>query len=244
MSSAETEKVDLQESARDLLGVRLDAAQLEAFDLYARELREWNARFNLTTIIDPLDIQIKHFLDSLSCLKAMGRRPAGRVVDVGTGAGFPGLCLKIACPQLQITLIESVGKKVEFCRHVTRELGLQGVAIQHARAEQLGRQPEHRETYDWALARAVASLPVLAEYLLPFLRIGGRAIAQKGDTAPAEASAASAALSILGGELEQLLPVELPRVAETRYLVVISKTAATPARYPRRSGIPAKRPLS
>ena len=226
-----------------LLGLILNPRQLEAFDWYASELVEWDKRFNLTAVTDSQGIEVKHFLDSLTCLRAMGSGPTGRVIDVGTGAGFPGLPLKIVCPTLELTLVESIGKKVEFCRHVVRSLDLEGVEIVHDRVERAGHQPEHRGAYDWALARAVATMPVLVEYLLPLLKLDGRAVVQKGETGPAEAHTAEGALRILGGRVDQVIPIELPTVAECRYLVVVIKTAATPDKYPRRPGIPAKRPL-
>lgn len=233
----------LREAAQSVLGLQLTTQQVEVFDRYASDLLEWNRRFNLTAITDPAGISIKHFLDSLTCLLAMRGRPTGRAIDIGTGAGFPGLPLKIMCPSLRLTLVESTGKKIEFCRHIVQSLGLESVELIHARAEDLGRKEEHRQAYDWALARAVAPLPVLVEYLVPFVKIGGRAIAQKGETGPAEAQASEKALRLLGGHILQLLPVELPGVAEARYLVVVEKTAATPSEYPRRAGIPSKRPL-
>lgn len=231
------------ERARALLGLSLSSAQRHAFERYAAELLDWNRRVNLTAIVEPEAIGIKHFLDSLTCLLAMRGQTAGRVIDIGTGAGFPGLPLKIVTPALQLTLVEATGKKADFCRHIVDLLGLDGVEVLHARAEEVGQMPAHRQAYGWALARAVAPLAVVAEYLLPLLRLGGRAIAMKGESGPAEAQQAEAALRVLGGTLRQLLPVELPGVAESRYLVVIEKTAATPAAYPRRSGVPARRPL-
>ena len=230
-------------TAASLLGLKFKPRQLEAFDWYASELVEWDRRFNLTAVTDSQGIEVKHFLDSLTCLQAMGPVPSARVIDVGTGAGFPGLPLKIAYPRLELTLVESIGKKIEFCRHVVRSLGLEGVEIVHDRVERVGHQPEHRGAYDWALARAVASMPVLVEYLLPLLKLGGRAVIQKGETGPAEAHTAEGALRILGGRVDQLIPIELPTVVESRYLVVVVKIAATPDKYPRRPGIPAKRPL-
>ncbi len=225
------------------MGLKFGPQQLGSFDWYASELVEWDRRFNLTAITDSQGIEVKHFLDSLTCLQAMGPGPTGRVIDVGTGAGFPGIPLKIACPRLELTLVESIGKKVEFCRHVVRSLGLERVEIVHDRVERVGHQSEHRGVYDWALARAVASMPVLAEYLLPLLKLNGRAIIQKGETGPAEVHTAEGALRILGGRVDQLIPIELPTVVECRYLVVVIKNAATPDKYPRRPGIPAKRPL-
>lgn len=234
---------ELAQVAQTLIGIRLSPSQLDAFCQYERELLEWNARFNLTAIQDPSKIRIKHFLDSLTCLIVMRDRPMERIIDVGTGAGFPGLPIKIACPSIHLTLVESVGKKADFCRHVARKLGLDKVEVLQARAEEVGHQPAHREKYDWALARAVAIMPVLAEYLLPLVRIGGGMIAMKGEGAHAETQSAGHALRILGGQLNRLLPVTLPGVADERYLVVIDKVAATPPQYPRRVGIPTKRPL-
>jgi len=231
-------------TASSLLGLKFKPHQLEAFDWYASELVKWDRRFNLTAVTDSQGIEVKHFLDSLTCLQAMGPGPTGCVIDVGTGAGFPGLPLKIAYPRLELTLVESIGKKIEFCRHVVRSLGLEGVEIVHDRVERVGHQSEQRGVYDWALARAVASMPVLVEYLLPLLKLGGRAVIQKGETGPAEAHTAEGALRILGGRVDQLIPIELPTVVEKRYLVVVIKIAATPDKYPRRPGIPAKRPLN
>ena len=238
-----TESDAFSQMANELLGVKLSAHQIEAFDWYAKELCSWNQRFNLTAITDPTEIYIKHFIDSLSCLLIEGFRPPGKVIDVGTGAGFPGIPIKIVYPQFQMTLVESIGKKLEFCRHVCISLGLEGIDFVQARAEHLGRDGAYREQYDWALARAVAVLPVLVEYLLPFLKLGGEGIVQKGETGPAETHSAETALVILGGEIKQVVPVELPRVAETRYIIAVDKIARTPEKYPRKPGIPAKRPL-
>ncbi len=231
------------QTASDLLGVNLTFHQIEAFQWYANELRSWNQRYNLTAITDPDEINIKHFIDSLSCLQVERFRPPGNVIDVGTGAGFPGIPLKIVYPQFKMTLVESIGKKMEFCRHVISSLGLDGIDFVQARAEHIGKKVAHREQYDWAIARAVAILPVLLEYLLPLIKLGGGAIVQKGETGPAEAHSAEKALSVLGGEIKQVLPVELPRVTEPRYLIVVDKVACTPEKYPRKPGIPAKRPL-
>lgn len=237
--------------ARALLNLELTPAQVSAFQLYSDELRAWNEKFNLTAITRPQDIQIKHFLDSLTVLRVMdgGRRAVDgaallKVIDVGTGAGFPGLPLKIVCPQIQLTLVEATGKKAAFCEHVAQALKLSTVTVVNARAEEVGQRPEHRERYDWALARAVAEMPTLAEYLLPLVRLGGHMVAQKGKDAPAETYGAGKAIQKLGGELEQIVEVELPGIAEPRYLVVLKKVAATPPRYPRRPGVPGKTPLS
>ena len=232
------------EHADSLFGIRLNARQLEAFDWYATELQAWNERVNLTSVTDRNQIEIKHFLDSLSCLTAMHPRPGERIVDIGTGAGFPGIPIRIACPQVNVVLVESIGKKAQFCQHVVDQLELANVEVINSRAEQVGRLPEYRESFDWAVARAVAKLPTLLEYMLPLVKVGGGAIAQKGETAPAESQSAAVALEVLGGKLEEIIPVELPGVTETRHLVVVLKSAATPEQYPRRPGIPSKRPLT
>ena len=234
---------NLTQQVHEVVGLRLGAAQAAAMERYEHELLDWNMRFNLTAVRDSNGVQVKHFLDSLTCLLALRDSSVNRVIDVGTGAGFPGLPLKIACPAMQLTLVESVGKKADFCRHVAKTLALDGVEVVQERVEVLGQQPAHREQYDWALARAVAAMPVLVEFLLPLVRVGGRALAMKGESGPAEAQTAERAMHMLGGHLRQLVPVHLPGVAEERYLVVVDKVAATPANYPRRVGVPAKRPL-
>jgi len=234
---------ELARTVESMLGLRLMPAQIAALSCYENELLAWNARVNLTAIDTPETIRIKHFLDSLTCLLAMRERPVGRIIDVGSGAGFPGLPIKIVYPSLRLTLVESVGKKADFCRHIVGELGLENVEVIQGRAEEIGQHQDHREQYDWAVARAVAILPVLAEYLLPLVRIGGGIIAMKGENAPAEAHAAEKAMQLLGGALKRIIPVTLPGVADERYLVVIDKVVATPHQYPRRVGVPAKKPL-
>jgi 16S rRNA (guanine527-N7)-methyltransferase len=213
-----------------------------ALNTYEKELLEWNRKFNLTAIRDSESIRTKHFLDSFSCVLAW-KAPPNSLIDVGTGAGFPGIPLKILYPNLKLTLVESVGKKAMFCEHVVRRLGLEQVEVVHGRAEELGQNPQHREKYDWAVARAVANLNVLSEYLIPLVRIGGGMLAQKGESGPAEAQSAEEAMKLLGGKLKQLIPVNLPGVADDRYLVVVEKVAATPPKYPRKPGIPMKQPL-
>jgi 16S rRNA (guanine527-N7)-methyltransferase len=234
---------ELTKQAQQLLGIHLTRSQQSALSLYERELIDWNTRFNLTAIRDPQEIHVKHFLDSLTCLMALRETPFDRLIDVGTGAGFPGIPLKIIFPKMQLTLVESVGKKAECCRHVVNILDLKRVEVVQDRAESLGQNPSYREQYDWAVARAVAILPVLAEYLLPLVRVGGSMLAMKGESGPVEAHSAERALRVLGGHLRQLLPVALPGVAEERYLVMIDKVAATPKGYPRNVGVPARRPL-
>lgn len=233
----------LKRAAYEHFGIKLTNHHIDALVRYQELLITWNNVHNLTAVRDPDDMRNRHFLDSLSCVLAWRSAPPARLVDVGVGAGFPGLVLKIIYPTMQVTLVESVSKKIEFCRLVVAELGLEQVTLLTARAEEAGRLPEHRAAYDWAVARAVAVMPVLVEYLLPFVRLGGKMLAMKGDNAPAETRSAEIASHLLGGRLNQLIPVTLPGVAEQRYLVVFDKLAATPDAYPRRTGIPAKRPL-
>ncbi len=226
-----------------LLGIMLNARQIAAFKCYEEQLVAWSAKFNLTAIRDSEGIRSKHFLDSMTCIMAWRDNPPGTLIDIGTGAGFPGIPLKIVYPRLKLTLVESVGKKLDFCHHMVETLGLENVTLIKARAEELGLKRQHREKYDWAVARAVANLPVLVEYLLPLVVIGGGMLAQKGESGPAETHKADKAIKILGGHLQQLIPVLLPGVAEERYLVVVDKVSTTPPGYPRRVGLPAKKPI-
>lgn len=234
---------NLARRAHELFNLRLDASQVAALTVYERELMDWNRKFNLTALRDTDSIRTKHFLDSFSCVLAWGDRPPRRLVDVGTGAGFPGLPLKILYPALSLTLVESVGKKAMFCEHIVRLLELERVQVIKDRAEDVGCMPAHREQYDWAVARAVADLHVLAEYLLPLIKIGGSAIAMKGESGPAEAQSAEKAMRLLGGHLKQVITLNLPGIVEDRYLVVVEKLSATPPKYPRKAGMPMKRPL-
>ncbi|MFH1185863.1 MAG: 16S rRNA (guanine(527)-N(7))-methyltransferase RsmG [Chloroflexota bacterium] len=234
---------ELARHAQQLFNIRLTASQRNALATYERELLDWNRKFNLTALRDTASIRTRHFLDSFSCALAWGSRPPQRLVDVGTGAGFPGLPLKILYPAMSVTLVESVGKKAMFCEHMVRLLNLEHVEVIKGRAEDVGCMPAHREHYDWAVARAVADMRVLAEYLLPLVKIGGTALALKGESGPAEAQSAEKALRLLGGQLRQVIPVDLPGIADERYLLLIEKTAATPPKYPRNAGIPMKHPL-
>jgi 16S rRNA (guanine527-N7)-methyltransferase len=233
----------LAHDALTLFGIHLNRRQISSLEIFTRELQDWNQRFNLTAIRDEQGIHTKHFLDSFSCVLAWKDSPPIRLIDIGTGAGFPGLPLKILYPGLKLTLVESVGKKATFCRHVVDRLNMKDVEVLQIRAEEVGQQANHRENFDWAVARAVANLPVLAEYLLPLVQVGGSMLAQKGDNGPAEAHKAEHVIKLMGGHIRQLLPVTLPGVAEERYLVVVDKVAASPPGYPRKAGIPSKNPL-
>ncbi len=233
------------QNTRQLLGLQLSREQIAAFKLFEEELLEWNNRFNLTAIRDKEGIETKHFLDSLTCLMALDLNAAPRsLIDVGTGAGFPGIPLKLMLPNMRLTLVESIQKKAGFCTHVVEKLGLRQVQILPERAEDVGQDPAHRESYDLATARAVAAMPTLVEYLLPLVRIGGLVIMQKGESAQLEALKSEKVIQRLGGKIRVILPVVLPGVADERYLVVLEKVARTSAEYPRRTGLPAKQPLA
>jgi 16S rRNA (guanine527-N7)-methyltransferase len=233
----------LVHDAQEFFHIHLTGRQVMALVMYERELLDWNQKFNLTAIKDVESIRTKHFLDSFSCVLAWGANPPHHLVDVGTGAGFPGLPLKILYPSTRVTLIESVGKKAMFCEHIIRMLSLENVQVIKARAEEIGQMPAHREAYDCAVARAVASMNVLSEYLLPLVRIGGMMLAQKGESGPAEAQSAEKEMKLLGGKLQQIIQVNLPGVADDRYLVIVNKSHATPPKYPRKPGMPMKQPL-
>jgi 16S rRNA (guanine527-N7)-methyltransferase len=229
--------------ASSLFNIHITARQVAVLSKYESELIEWNQKFNLTAIRDSESIRTKHFLDSCSCVLAWKTNPPSRLIDIGSGAGFPGIPLKILYPNINVTLVESVGKKAMFCQHIVEMLNLEGIQVIQARAEDVGQRPEHRESYDWAVARAVAKLNVLSEYLLPLVKVGGAMLALKGESGPAEAQSAEKAMKLLGGKLRQLIPVNLPGIVDDRYLVIVEKAAATPPKYPRKAGIPMKMPL-
>jgi 16S rRNA (guanine527-N7)-methyltransferase len=234
---------DLAEQAAALFGITLTSEQVSQFAMYARELVEWNTRVNLTAITESEAITVRHFLDSLSVVAALNYSSGLRVIDVGTGAGFPGLPLKIIYPDLRLTLLEATGKKIAFLDHLVSLLGLRGVDTLHARAEDAGHMSGRRAAYDRVLARSVARLPSLLEYMLPLARVGGRCIAMKGVTAQTESADSKKALHLLGGHITQIIPVTLPGVSDAHNLIVIEKAAGTPAAYPRKPGTPTQKPL-
>lgn len=204
------------------------------FDIYLRELLEWNKKFNLTSITDPEEIRRKHFDDSLLLLQTIQLNNQS-VIDVGTGAGFPGIPLKIACPKIKLTLLEATRKKIEFLKHLVSILDLKDVEIIWGRAEEVAK--EKREVFDVAVSRAVAKLNVLCEYCLPFVKIGGMFVAYKEEKVEEEVKAAEKAIQILGGKLKEIKKFPL------RSLVIIEKVSKTPPKYPRRAGMAKKKPL-
>jgi len=228
------------------LGLELTPRQLSQYEIYYRELVDWNKRVNLTAITDYEEVQIKHFLDSLTVTLAWQKaiNVGFRLIDVGTGAGIPGIPLKIVFPDIKLVLLEAVAKKAVFLRHIVPKLGLDDVEILVGRAEEVAHQAQYRERFDLVLSRAVALMPTLVELTLPFCAVGGSFIAQKkGDTGE-EIDRASRAISMLGGSLREVKRVDLTEFADERRLVIIDKVSPTPQKYPRRPGIPAKRPLS
>ncbi|MCP4361975.1 MAG: 16S rRNA (guanine(527)-N(7))-methyltransferase RsmG [Chloroflexi bacterium] len=223
--------------------LQLTGQQQTQFSMYLALLLEWNGRMNLTAVRKPEAIEQRHFLDALSCMTVMGDLNGRALIDVGTGAGFPGLPLKVAFPESKMTLVESVAKKCRFLEAVVSELGLSDVQVITERVELIGQQAAHRARYDWAVARGLAEMRVLAEYLLPLCRVGGTVLAQKGESAAGETVAAANAIHLLGGGKPTLYPVQIPGTTQTHHLVTVPKIANTPDKYPRRVGLPTKRPL-
>jgi 16S rRNA (guanine527-N7)-methyltransferase len=242
--------LQLQEGCR-ALGIPLDTLQLAQFELFYRELVAWNEQVNLTAITAYTEVQSKHFLDSLVALPLIAAAVgdsvpptrALRLLDVGTGAGFPGIPLKIAAPHLNVTLMDGTGKKITFLRETVTKLQVQAVEVVQGRAEEMGHDPNYRGQFDLVTARAVAALNTLVEYLLPLVRRGGLAVIYKGGSASQELADAHKAIALLGGETVRLAPVQVPFLDEQRYVLLIKKVKSTPDRFPRGQGLPRKKPL-
>jgi 16S rRNA (guanine527-N7)-methyltransferase len=232
-------------AAAEALGRPLSPEQLERFERYRALLLEWNQKINLTAIRDPDAFETLHFVDAIAGLAALPERESLRVVDVGTGGGLPGLALKLARPDLRLTLLDSVAKKTRVLEEIVRELGLDDVEVLTARAEDVGRDPGRRESWDVALARAVGTVIVLAELCLPLVRTGGRVVAWKkrDEKVEAEVLVSGRGVSILGGRRLKSLPVDLPGLPPDRQLVMLAKERPTPPKYPRLPGVPEHQPL-
>lgn len=215
--------------------------QAEKFQAYAELLVEWNEKINLTAITEPKEIAVKHFLDSILVLKEMKVSQKASLIDVGTGAGLPGVALAILRPDLKLTLLDSLNKRLIFLSDLLEKLGLHAELV-HARAEEAGRKKEYRGKFDVATARAVATLPVLCEYCLPFLKVGGVFAAMKGPNGPEEMKSAKKAISLLGCDAVQCRSYELPE-GDARTLIQIRRTGSLPAAYPRQAAKIAKAPL-
>jgi len=228
------------------LGIDLTPAQVEQFELYYKELVDWNKRMNLTAITNYDDVQVKHFLDSLTLLQAASELASKlnlRFLDIGTGGGFPGIPLKIVFPTITLTLIESTGKKTTFLHHLLDVLSLNDVTVLNERSESLAHRDDCRAQFDIAACRGVATLATACELTLPFCKQGGVFIAQKKGTIDEEMRKASSAIEKLGGELKGIERINLSAFEEEHLLVIVHKIGPTPDTYPRRPGIPAKRPL-
>lgn len=225
------------------LGVSLEEKQIQQFIRYYEMLVEWNRVMNLTAITEYDDVMKKHFVDSLSLIKAYDIKSHVKVIDVGTGAGFPGLALKIAYPSLQVTLLDSLNKRIQFLDAVINELQLSGVDAIHGRAEDYAKPTKIREKYDLCVSRAVANLSTLSEYCLPFIKEGGCFISYKSEKISEEVQKAETAIKILGGKIENQVEFYLPNSDIYRNLFIIRKIKKTPAKYPRKAGLPSKEPL-
>jgi 16S rRNA (guanine527-N7)-methyltransferase len=238
--------VEKLKSGAEKLSLQLTPEQLERFQTYYQELIDWNQRLNLTRITDYEEGQVKHFLDSLTVVLALKPPVDGeglRLIDVGTGAGMPGIPLKILLPGISLVLLDATAKKAAFLRHIRQKLGLDDVEIIVGRAEDVAREALYREKFGLVLSRAVASLSTLVELTLPFCAIDGRFIAQKKGGVDSEINRAARAIGLLGGELREVRKITLEEFTDERWLVVIDKVSVTPPQYPRRPGIPAKKPL-
>ncbi|HHV28522.1 16S rRNA (guanine(527)-N(7))-methyltransferase RsmG [Acetivibrio mesophilus] len=222
-------------------GVDLNEEQVDKFFTYKDVLKEWNSKMNLTAIEDDREIILKHFIDSISICPIIKDKKS-TLIDVGTGAGFPGIPVKIAFPDIKIKLMDSLEKRTKFLDEVIEKLSLKEISAVHSRAEDKGIASDYREKYDISTARAVANLPVLLEYCLPFVRVGGLFIAMKGSSTE-EIENSKKALDILGGKIEDILEFTLPFSDIKRNVVIIKKFRQTPTKYPRKSGKPSKDPL-
>ncbi|MCD8180082.1 MAG: 16S rRNA (guanine(527)-N(7))-methyltransferase RsmG, partial [Firmicutes bacterium] len=223
------------------LNIPLDEAQADTLVKYADLLKEWNGKINLTAITDDEGIAEKHFLDSLTALQT--GLVKGRVIDVGTGAGFPGLVLKIAKPEIELTLLDSLNKRINFLKDVCGKCGIDGVELVHSRAEDGGKSIAYRGQFDTVVSRAVANLTVLSEWCIPFLRQGGYFLALKGPLADEELKDAGRVIKILGGRIEDVFNAEIPFTDLKHKIIIIKKVGQTPLKYPRKPGIAAKNPI-
>ena len=235
--------INLTELALATFDIELSPKQAQQFEQYHQVLEEWGKQMNLTTITDHDDVIIRHFLDSLSLVEVIGFDDGDKLIDVGTGAGFPGLALAIAFPNIHVTLMDSVQKKLKFLQAVIDELALDNVEILHMRAEDAGNHPDHREQYDIVTARAVALLPVLLEYTMPLAKVGGFVVAMKGESAEREVEESKRALFVLKGDAKPVAEIQLPSIERTHFLVTIEKMEKTPSNYPRQAGTPKKKPI-
>lgn len=215
----------------------------DKFDTYYKMLIEWNEKINLTAITDERDAAYKHFVDCISAMKCQKINKGAKIIDVGTGAGFPGLPLKIYDDSLQVTLMDSLNKRINFLNEVIETIGLSGVETVHSRAEELAKNKSHREKYDVCVSRAVANLATLSELCLPFVKVGGYFVSMKGPKATEELETAKKAIALMGGEFEEIINYAIDETDYDHNLVVIKKVSPTPPKYPRNAPKPAKEPI-
>ena len=244
-NTCEIEGMELLIKGARELDICLTPVQVKSFQFYYEELQSWNQRMNLTAIVDYQETQVKHFLDSLttSLVMADSVKDCGRVIDIGSGGGFPGVPLKLIYPEIHLALLDSVGKKASFLAHLVEALGLKGVEVYTGRAEDLAHDAVLRENFDLVVSRGVASMRVLMEITLPYCRLGGTVVTlKKGEIGP-EVDASINAMDVLGGQIRETRGVDVKGLEDGRVLVVVEKVKPTPERYPRRPGIPSKRPL-
>lgn len=225
------------------LGLNYDETLIDRFEQYQDILLEWNEKINLTRIVEEDEIIQKHFLDSLSCLSLDIIKQDSKIIDIGTGAGFPGVPIKIYYNDVDLTLLDSLNKRIKYLKELCEDLNLSDVKYLHSRSEDAAKDPEHREQYDIAIARAVASLNVLAEYCLPYVKVGGYFIAQKGPKISDEIQGGENAIKTLGGEIVAVKEISIPYTDLKHNIVVIKKVMNTPKKYPRKAGTPSKSPL-
>ena len=232
--------VFFQEKSKDM-GVSFSVKQTEQFFEYMNLLIEWNEKMNLTAITEPDEIILKHFIDSITILKEL--EDGSKLVDVGTGAGFPGIPLSIMNPTLKITLVDSLNKRLIFLQEVVNKLKLENIEIVHARAEEFGQNKKYREQFDISTSRAVANLSTLSEYLIPLVKVGGKVISMKAAEAKQELNEAKKAIEVLGGTVEKVDEFNLPQSDIGRTVIIIRKNKITPNKYPRKPGTPSKEPI-
>ncbi|WP_102273357.1 16S rRNA (guanine(527)-N(7))-methyltransferase RsmG [Cytobacillus massiliigabonensis] len=224
-------------------GIILSPQQLQQYETYYSTLVEWNEKMNLTAITDKPEVYLKHFYDSITAAFYFDFKEPLHICDVGAGAGFPSLPIKIAFPELHVTIVDSLNKRIGFLEHLSNQLGLKNVQFIHDRAETFGQKKEHREAYDAVTARAVARLSVLSELCLPLVKVGGTFIAMKGASAKEELDAGKKAIAVLGGKLDQSYSFTLPQEESERNILIIKKEKSTPKKYPRKPGTPNKTPI-